>query len=149
LLLHNEIFPIHPSTTPTSVKAVSHSLTQDRRPAELDPPPVRPRQVAFKFCDIFLPLCSCSSSCSLVSISHKSHQTATVRTATNFPPKSFQSRDCCQPHFSSHDLPTDVATKVNSQYRMQYGYRDVIYGRHRYLFRHTITFSMQFMSSQF
>ena len=33
-------------------------------------PPDRPWQVAFKFCDIFLPLCSCSSSCySLVSTS--------------------------------------------------------------------------------
>jgi len=33
---------------------------------------------------------------------------------------------------SFHDLPTDVMTKMHSEYRMQYGYGDIIYVRHRF-----------------
>jgi len=132
LLLHNEILS-HPSVNTAYQSEGSFTFTHLGRPAELDPPQVRPWPVAFTFCGIFLPLCSSSSSCFFhVYISRKTHETDPVKPATNFPPNSFESRDCCQLQFSFHDISTDVASKVHSEYRMQCGYGDVIYVRYRF-----------------
>ena len=95
LLLHNEILS-HPSVNTAYQSEGSFTFTHLGRPAELDPPQVRPWPVAFTFCGIFLPLCSSSSSCFFhVYISRKTHETDPVKPATNFPPNSFESRDCC------------------------------------------------------
>jgi len=132
LQLHNEILS-HPPVNNAYRSEGSFTFTLLGRPVQLDPPQVRQRPVAFNPCGIFLPLCSCLSSCySHVYISRKSHQNAPVTTEMNFPPNSFESRDCCQPQFSFQDLPTDVVTKMRSEYRMQYGYGDIIYVRHRF-----------------
>lgn len=149
LLLHNEILS-HPSVNTAYRSEGSFTFTHLGRPAELDPPQVRPWPVAFTFCGIFLPLCSSSSSCFFHGyISRKSHETVPVKPTTNFPPNSFESRDCC------HNLSaTDQLSRFTYRCRDQNAQwvQNAIWLRWFYLrlapllFRYRITFSMQFMN---
>ena len=66
------------------------------------------------------------------SLFRRTTQTATVKAATKFSTNSSQSLDCCQSQFSFRGLPTDIATKMLSEYRMKYGDGDVIYVSHRF-----------------
>jgi hypothetical protein len=79
----------------------SFTFTHLGRPAELDPPQLRPWPVAFTFRGIFLPSRSSSNSCFFhVYISRKSHEKVPVKAAANFPPNSFESRDCRHTHWA-------------------------------------------------
>ena len=147
LLLHNEILS-HPSVNTAYQSEGSFTFTHLGRPAGLDPPQVRPWPVAFTFCGILLPLCSSPNSCFFHSyISHKSHETVPVKTATNFPPNSFESRDGCHNITATDQLSrfTYRCRDQNAQWvQNAIGLWWCYLRLAPLLFRYRITFSMQY-----